>query len=435
MDHCQYPKEVSLFSKPCNDIAYQKIQYVDYKPATLLSGGGPLTFTIPGTGSQYINLKNTYLQLKLKIVNEDGSDISGANRMIAPINLTLQSMFNQVDVQLQQQLVSTGQNYGYKAYVETMLEYDRGAKMTQLQAQGFFKDRPGFMDNVGPPTEQSLLIDDGMVRRWTWFINSKPVDLIGPLMADICQQDRLILNGVEIQIKLWPSKDAFRLETMNEENPAFKLQVMDATLRVCKVTPTPALLLGHGNALRENNALYPYQKTQVKTFNITRGQYDFLLDDMYQGQVPSQLVVAMVTSKAYNGDYELNPYNLKHFDISNLGVYINDESVPGKPIQQMQWNMTEGVGWTQPYYNMFAGLNRDGQDWGNDIAFDDFDAGYAFFVFDLLPGDQPALSKANVKIEGTFKEALPENITVIVYAKFPAMMEITEARSVMTSNS
>ena len=76
MDKCQYPKEVSLFSKPCNEIAYQKIQYVDYKPATVLSGAGPLTFTIPATGSQYVNLKKSYLQLKVKVVNDDGSDIT-----------------------------------------------------------------------------------------------------------------------------------------------------------------------------------------------------------------------------------------------------------------------------------------------------------------------------------------------------------------------
>ena len=83
------------------------------------------------------------------------------------------------------------------------------------------------------------------------------------------------------------------------------------------------------------------------------------------------------------------------------------------------------------YHAMYAGLNRDGEDWGNDIQKDDFKMGYAFFVFDLLPGDQPALQKANVRIEGAFAEALPENITILVYGKFPAMMKITEARSVL----
>ena len=35
------------------------------------------------------------------------------------------------------------------------------------------------------------------------------VEFVGPLMADICNQDRLILSGVDIDIKLWPTRDEF----------------------------------------------------------------------------------------------------------------------------------------------------------------------------------------------------------------------------------
>ena len=39
----------------------------------------------------------------------------------------------------------------------------------------------------------------------------KIVDLAGPLLIDVFQQPRLLLNGVGIGIKLWPSLEAFRL--------------------------------------------------------------------------------------------------------------------------------------------------------------------------------------------------------------------------------
>ena len=35
-------------------------------------------------------------------------------------------------------------------------------------------------------------------------------------MADICNQDRLLLPGVDIDIKLWPTRDEFRLITHPE---------------------------------------------------------------------------------------------------------------------------------------------------------------------------------------------------------------------------
>ena len=431
MDKCKFPDEVNLFEKPCNNIAYQKIQYVDYRPTSLLSNGGSLNFTIPPTGSQYINLKKTYLHLKVKLVNADGSAVQGF-KQLAPINLTLHSMFNQVDVQLQQQLVSStgGQTYGYKAYIETLLDYGHEAKNTQLQAQGFYKDRAVAMDAIAIDSDHgNIEPDDGMSMRLFRFMRGRTAELIGPLMTDICQQDRLILNGVEIQIKLWPSKDAFRLMS-TEENPAYKMEITEATLKVCKVTPTPTLLLAHSEGLKVSNALYPYQKTQIKTFNIPSGQYSFLLDDFYQGQVPSRLVIGMVKSKAFNGDYTLNPYNMEMFKINSLGVYVNDESIPGKPLQ-LKTSGGLKAEYTAAYYNMFVGLNRDGENWGNDISNMDFGYGYGLFVFDLLPGDQPALQKANVRIEGVFGEDLAENITLIVYGKFPAMLEITETRSIL----
>ena len=249
--------------------------------------------------------------------------------------------------------------------------------------------------------------------------------MMGPLMVDICQQNRLILNGVEIQIKMWPSKDAFRLIS-TEADPSYKMEIVDACLKVCKVTPTPTLLLAHTAALKESSALYPYQKTQIKTFNIVSGQHSFRLDDLFQGDIPSRMVITMVKSRAFNGDYTKNPYNMETFGVSSLGAYVDDESIPGKPLQMNFGNNN----FVTAYHAMFSNLDNDGKDWGNGISLFDFNRGYAFFIFDLLPGEQPAIHKANIRVDGTFSEALAENITVIIYAKFSAMMEITETRAI-----
>ena len=421
MQHCTFPEEVALFEKPCNNIAYDKIQYVDYRPTSLVSGGGSIDFVIPPTANQYINLKKTYLHVTAKIIRGDGTPVRADK--VAPIN----SLFSQVDVQLQQQLVSStgSQTYGYKAYIETMLEYGPDAKTSQLQSQLFYKDEAENMDGLAIPDNQEIDNPTGMVHRWARFAIGRNVDMIGPLMSDICQQNRIILNGVEIHLKLYPSKDTFRLIS-TEEDPSYKMQIVEASLKVCKVTPTPTLLLAHTAALKESNALYPYKKTQIKTFNIISGQHSFHLDDLFQGETPSQMVIGMVKSSGYNGDYTKNPYNMETFKLNSLGIYVNDESVPGKPLQT---NFMQG-NFVTAYHAMFAGLDKDGKDWGNGISWEDFNGGYAFFIFDLLPGDQSAVQKANIRVEGVFAEALHENITVIVYAKFPAMFEITETRTI-----
>ena len=434
MDHQQYPEEVSLFERPCSNVAYQKVQYVEYRPTSQPSAGGPIEFVIPAMATQYINLKKTYLHVKVKIVKGDGT-LPARNALVAPANLVLHSMFSQVDVQLQQQLVSSSgsQVYGYKSYIETVLEYGKEAKENQLASQGYYKDEGRLMEemNITAYAEAGILLNPGFGERYAWFMgDSRAMDFEGPLMADICQQNRLILNGVEIRIRLWPAKDQFRL--LSKVNDAdFKMVLEEATLKVCKVTPTPSLLLAHAAALKESNALYPYQKTQIKTFNIASGQYSFHTGDLFQGNIPTHLVVAMVNSKAFSGDYTLNPYNIQNYKLNSLAVRLDDESFPGKPLQMNfpAWN------YVSAYNTMFAGLNKTGEDWSNFINKADYAYGYAFFVFDLLPGDgkdhTPNLEVTSVTVEGTFDEPLPENVTVIILAKFASMLEITEARSII----
>ena len=74
------------------------------------------------------------------------------------------------------------------------------------------------------------------------------IDLI--LLLDFFQEDRLILNGVGITLKLWPSNNSFRL-MYNSLQPNEKVRVVDASLKVCIQLPNPALLMAH-NKLLEN---------------------------------------------------------------------------------------------------------------------------------------------------------------------------------------
>ena len=89
-------------------------------------------------------------------------------------------------------------------------------------------------------------------------------------MVDIAQQNRWILIGVEVQIKLWQINDAFRLLTANDK-ANYKLEIIDTCLKVCKITPSPIIMLSHTQAPSKTSANYPYFRTQIKSFNINAG--------------------------------------------------------------------------------------------------------------------------------------------------------------------
>ena len=80
----------------------------------------------------------------------DGGSLEAAN-IVTPVNLWLQSLRNQVDVFLQQKLISSsGTNYSYKALMDVLLNYGVDAELSQLQTQLFYRDSGGNMNNTDP---------------------------------------------------------------------------------------------------------------------------------------------------------------------------------------------------------------------------------------------------------------------------------------------
>ena len=288
-----------------------------------------MNFLIPGTARQYIDLKRSRLSVKVKIVKEDGS-IPQKDEFVAPINLTLHSLFKEMNIQLQQQSVGSFSNqlYAYKAYMEAIRQpYNR---QSFLEAQGFYKDTHGSLNETDP-----VGANEGFKHRFALFRRSI-VDLEGPLMADIFQQDRLLINGVEMKISLTQSKDAFCLMS---SKGGWKIQILEACVRICKLTPIPAIILAHDDALKIKPATYPFVGTEMKAYQLNTGHYEFNFEDIFQGAVPTQVVCGFVDSTAYNGSYDSNPFLFHHYDINTIALHLDDESIPSKPLKT---NFSEG---------------------------------------------------------------------------------------------
>ncbi len=80
-----------------------------------------------------------------------------SNRDIAPVNNFLHSLFRQVDVYLNGKQVTPAMGtYAYRAYLETLLNYDVSSKGSQLTSAMYYKDTAGQMEsNRKPPCEEN----------------------------------------------------------------------------------------------------------------------------------------------------------------------------------------------------------------------------------------------------------------------------------------
>lgn len=369
------PSELNIFEPPSLSAPFQKVQYVEYRSASPLNDGGPIQFIIPPTANQFIDLKRTLLHVEAKIVRTDGKDLDGDDKW-GPINLTLHSFFKQVDVELQQQLVSSNQLYGYKAYLDTILGYNAEAGDTYLQSQMWYKDQTGTMDVHIDPR-----VNRGLHKRSLLFKNGT-ADMEGPLMSDVCQQDRLILNNVEVNVKLWPNRNEFFIMTSKDH---LKIEFQEVYLKVCKVTPVPSITFGLMETLKDKPALYPFIRTEARSFQLQAGQFNFHLEDLYQQHVPAEVIVCMVHAEAFTGSIKHNPYNFQDFKIKELTLYVDDESVPSKPLSVdiAGWNYVEA-------YNML--FENPPEKTGTSITRDDFNDGFTIFRFRVTPDQVSGVS-------------------------------------------
>ena len=144
--------ELMLFQPPVVNEGIEYLQWIECRPVNQITEDGSIDIHVKASGSQYLDLQRSRFYVKAKIVNEDGGNLVAAD-VVTPVNLWLQSLWNQVDVFLQQKLVSSsGTNYAYKALMDVLLNYGVDAELSQLQTQLFYRDSGGSMDSTNPTT-------------------------------------------------------------------------------------------------------------------------------------------------------------------------------------------------------------------------------------------------------------------------------------------
>ncbi|KAJ8048251.1 hypothetical protein HOLleu_00494 [Holothuria leucospilota] len=292
---CECTKsELDLFVIPPTQTSTEKGQWIEYHPIANITDSGPIEFYVSGSSEEYIDLSQTQLYVRAKITLPNGDDLPAGSK-VGPVNLFLQSLFSQVDVSLNERLISPSTpTYPYRAMIETLLSYGSDAKQTQLTSSLFYKDTAGSMDNPDPLAADDA-VNQGLKTRAAFTRRSKTVDMLGPIHSDIFFQDKYLLNGVSMKLKLIRSKDQFCLMSADAD-VEYKVVIQDASLFVRKIKLNPAVPLAHVRALEKATAKYPIRRVVTKMFSILVGNMSFVQDHIFLGQLPKRLIVSCVTN-------------------------------------------------------------------------------------------------------------------------------------------
>jgi hypothetical protein len=423
---CECAKsELDLFALPSTQTSIENGQWIHYKPISSLSDDGPIEFQVPGSGDDYIDLSHTLLHIKAKVLNQDGTNIKSTETFVAPVNNWLHSLFNQLDIYLNQKLVSPPNNtYAYRAYMETLLNYGPAAKQSHLTCGLWYEDTTSHMDKTDGANK-------GWSKRQEFIKDSKEVEMMGHLHGDIFNQEKFLINGVEVRVKLVRSKESFNLMCIQDKK--LKVCITDASLIIRRTKINPSVLLAHQKVLASTTAKYPITRAEVKVLTIPSGVQGKSLDNIFLGQVPKRCIIGFVDNTAFNGNLKHNPFNFHHHNMNLFSLYVDGQQIPSKTLQP---SFSTGL-MVSTYHTLFSGTGIHFLNEGNSISRQDYGDGYCLMCFDLTP-DLSASSTSHwnlvrhgsVRLEVRFESALTTTINCVVYAEFDNIIEINKHRDV-----
>lgn len=415
--------ELDIFATPPTQNSVEGGTTFCYRPLSVLSGTAPIEFIVPSSGDEYIDLAHTTLHITVKV---QADEVLPENTELeaGPVNNWLHSLFSQVDIHLNQKCITPpSNNYNYRAYIENLLNYTDNAKKSHLTAGMWHKDTPGNMNlagNVGYETRKKI-------------IKKGFVEMYGNLHCDIFNQDKFMVNGIEMGVKLIKSKNEFHL--MGKHRAI--AEIVDAELYVRKVKINPSILVAHARALSVTTAKYPITRVEIKTITIGTGIQSKSIDNLFLGQMPKRCIIGMVKSPAFNGDFNLNPFNFEHFDFNYLCLYLDSVQIPSKPLTPDFANNQ----YTRTYYSLFEGSGIYFADTGNTISLDEYPHGYCLQAFDLTPDlscNDPhwnLIKSGALRAEIRFNKPLFQAVTLIVFAEFDNVIEIDKHRNIILDYS
>ena len=456
--------EIDLFSVPPTQLSLEKGRWIDYRPLSSVENpDSAITFLIAGT-DEYIDLSKTILYVEGKVTPGDGGDLSGGTQAnVAPVNNFLHSLFKQVDVYLNGKQVTPAMGtYAYRAYMETLLNYDVSAKKSQLSSALYFKDTAGEMDSNGalpgsktityveadtgdgssPAKTVSIPVpgtgNQGFAKRREYIKDSKTFALSGPIFSDVFMSERLLLNMLNLKVVLNRSSNAFCLMDKNSDNAKInpKVKLTDVVLKIRKVKVDQTVSDATELILKQTPALYPIRRVECKALTIPPSLPSVRKDNIFSGIIPKSFVFGLVDAGSYSGENNKNPYNFAHFKVKTITLSVNGEEIPFKQLV-LDYTSATAKDFIQAYNTLFSGTGKMYANTGLDITREDYAGGFALYAFDLTPdmcnsSDYfNAVQRGSLSVDITFVEQTNAAINMVCYGDFENIIRIDSERNVV----
>ena len=375
-----------------------------------------------------------------------------ADEKLWPVNNLAHSIIKQIDLQLNGTLISPqSDTYHYKAYLETLLNYDREDGKTVLGPQGWFNqvDFPpqwtaANVDSAGPlmqpgkqsqcQSQRSLGRHGSRNRQVCWRCH--PQSGVYPPPGSLSYRQTVGAwhrNQDEISFQ-WPSL------FFNGVALAGRLMEGDVKLRfhLCQLRLNDAIYQSLSEKRHNEGqvASYPTVRSEIRTFTMQDNLVRFDIPNLFQNRIPDRLIVGLLDSRAFNGDVTRDPFCFQKFGLTSIKQIVKGEEYPYETLQLVHNNGSrDNLGYFRFLQASGAWCKKKGNmvelgDWGQA-------KNCTLYMFDNVANGCADSQNLNPKQTGDlqlvleFGAAPGVNITVLVYGEFENLLEIDRNGAVL----
>jgi hypothetical protein len=433
-DHLLDKKKISeCFSGNFHEILY---------PLNYTSKHGPWQYHSPQDNKHFIDLNTLTWNGKIRVINKKDpiSPVITANQTkditCSVVNNFIHSTVSKITYQLNdfQMGDSAPKSYSYRAYMDNLLSFSKGAKEQSLKYHGFEQDTPGSFEDVNKLTASNA--NSGFKKRSELFCTPNYFHFSVKLRIDLANIDQFLQPGVQLRFEIERNSDAFALLSDVGDDVTFEFEIKDSTIEFDKMIPTPEYLNHFETNILQEPLIYSYDKSQIHYFPYTANVNDLSIYSMFHtDKLPSYLVFGLVDNDAFDGSVSKNPYNFQHFNLKEFYLLVNGISVPTQPVKLDITSMD----YHQTYVNEFLDkLKLKNSNDSIGISADDWINGSFFWIVDLNVDKCCNFHEHNSK-GGTIhlklqtKTALPKTTRLIVYSTSRERMSIDHNTGKVTS--
>ena len=438
---------LNLFKVPPTDLSMMSYRMVPIHPFT--TGINPIDFQIDPQ-EDYVDLSRSYFEIELRLQKAAGAGNVVAAENTFLVNNIAHSLFKQISIRLNNTLISPQTfTYHYKAYLETLLNFNRDDGETILKPQGWlnYANWPNTLtgnqlDNATPhanfealpPKTKSFVLDlraeiakyaAGVTRTLIMVPHIEVFHLNKLLIPQVQIGIQLYFNPVELWSLQYAGAVAFRLDPED----------VKVKLYLCQIRLNPSVYRELMSDMSKKIVSYPTVRSEIRTYNIARNTLHHEINNPFQNRLPNMVIVGLVTSTAFNGAVAENPFSFRQFQLVSVKQVVRGETYPYEPLVMMRNNGSKDMRGYRQFLQATGSLCKSrgnmaqADDWG-------YNKNCTLFVFENAANGCLNSPVLNPKLSGELRLVLGfggdqgANVTAIVYGEFENLLEINPVKAV-----